>query len=86
MVGEGSLHPHRPIINRIVATLQEILTVSLLAVGLSVFRCKWLVASFYSVGKIRPSNVMAKAFRAGFHRFIQRFGPFPVGSRLRTAR
>ena len=35
---------------------------------------------------MRPSNVMAKALRAAFHRFIQRFLPLPVGSRLRTTR
>ena len=34
----------------------------------------------------RPSKVISKAFKAPFHRFIQRFCPVPVGSRLITAR
>ncbi len=34
----------------------------------------------------RPSKVMSKAWRAGFHRLVQRFAPVPVGSRLITAR
>ena len=34
----------------------------------------------------RPSKVMSKALRAGFHRLVQRCCPFPVGSRLMMAR
>jgi hypothetical protein len=34
----------------------------------------------------RPSNVMSKAFRAAFQRFVHRLRPFPVGSRLLIAR
>ncbi|SUB53115.1 Hydroxyneurosporene synthase (CrtC) [Nocardia brasiliensis] len=39
-----------------------------------------------SVGVIRPSKVMAKALRAGFHRIIRRARPRPVGSRDRVTR
>jgi hypothetical protein len=34
----------------------------------------------------RPSKVMSKALRAAFHRLVQRLRPFPVGSRLISAR
>src|SRR5438445_7370499 len=34
----------------------------------------------------RPSKVMSKAFRAAFHRLVQRWRPRPVGSRLMIAR
>ncbi|HZE30884.1 MAG TPA: hypothetical protein VE198_05525, partial [Actinoallomurus sp.] len=34
----------------------------------------------------RPSKVMSKAFRAAFHRLVQRLRPLPVGSRLISAR
>ena len=36
--------------------------------------------------RIRPSNAIVKAFRAGFHLFVQRCRPRPVGSRLRITR
>src|SRR5439155_19557077 len=34
----------------------------------------------------RPSKVISKAFRAAFHRLVQRARPRPVGSRLMIAR
>jgi hypothetical protein len=53
--------------------------------GLSSFRCN-CAGGCYAVGKSRASKVMAKALRAGFQRFIQRWRPVPVGSSLRITR
>jgi hypothetical protein len=37
-------------------------------------------------GVMRPSKVIAKAFKAPFHRDVHRARPLPVGSRARVAR
>ena len=52
----------------------------------SIVVCLVLVGGQLSIGKSRPSKVSANALRAGFHRFIHREAPLPVGSRLRTTR
>jgi hypothetical protein len=36
--------------------------------------------------RIRPSKVIANAFKAGFHRVAHRARPLPVGSRERVVR
>lgn len=41
---------------------------------------------FPLLGTIRPAKVIAKAFRAGFHRIAHLARPFPVGSRERVTR
>jgi hypothetical protein len=49
-------------------------------------RWKWLARCYSPAGSSRPSNVIANALSAGFHRFIQRRRPVPVGSSDLTAR
>ncbi len=44
------------------------------------------VSLFYLLVRMRPSKVMAKAFRAAFQRLVQRCRPRPVGSRLQIVR
>lgn len=54
--------------------------------GVSSEWCNSWVGCYRWVAVRRPSKAMSKAWRAGFHRLVQRFAPFPVGSRLMTAR
>ena len=54
--------------------------------GLSEFRCNRVWIGHLLSGKIRPSNMRAKALSAGFHRTAHRCLPRPVGSSDRSAR
>jgi hypothetical protein len=45
-----------------------------------------VVENYLRAGASRPSKVISKAFSAGFQRIVQRLRPWPVGSRLITAR
>jgi Tautomerase enzyme len=54
--------------------------------GLSSFRCNFFLCCYLRPALRRPSKVMSKAFRAAFHRLVQRWWPRPVGSRLMIAR
>ena len=54
--------------------------------GLSSLRCNFFLCCYLRPALRRPSKVMSKAFRAAFHRLVQRWRPRPVGSRLMIAR
>ena len=66
-------------------TGREILTIALPDrgwQGLSDERCKWRSSCYrFSAAGMRSAKVMAKAFRAGFHRTAHRVWPVPLGSR-----
>ncbi|MFC9331226.1 transposase [Kitasatospora sp. NPDC057015] len=48
-------------------------------------RCNSGCVSYRRPTESRPSKAMSNAWSAGFHLMVQRFRPWPVGSRLITA-